>query len=100
MKPQPNGLRGFVSRIFAPATKFVKLDSPYNRLTKGASGKYEGAVVKLVGMMIGLNAPGLPGGRQFPVKAVQGSCVVARTMPGRMLPTGEPTPGKASACPK
>jgi hypothetical protein len=34
------------------------------------------------------------------VKAVAGNVVVARTMPGKMLPTGEPTPGKLSAGPK
>jgi hypothetical protein len=33
-------------------------------------------------------------------KAVAGKVVVARTMPGRMLPAGDPTPGKAPAAPK
>src|SRR5258708_38034096 len=50
--------------------------------------------------MIGLSEPGLPGGRQLPVSAVQGSWAVASTMPGRILPTGEPTPGNLSAAPK
>src|SRR5712692_6560960 len=97
MIPTPKGLLGEVNRILAPPTKLVKLDCPYNRLTKGASGKYEGATVKLVGTTIGFNEPGLPGGRQFPVNCVQGRTVVAKTTPGRMLPTGEPMPGKALA---
>src|SRR5712691_11499414 len=97
MMPTPKGLLGEVNRILAPPTKLVKLDCPYNRLTKGASGKYVGDVVKLVGTTIGFNEPGLPGGRQLPVKAVQGNCAVASTMPGKILPTGDPIPGKALA---
>src|SRR6266581_1257003 len=96
----PSGLRGPVSLHFAPTTKLVKLDSPYSRFTKGASGKYDGDVVHVTGTTIGLRGPGEPGGEQPPVRAVQGKIVVARTMPGRMLPTGEPTPGKLSAWPK
>src|SRR5947209_7659552 len=53
----------------------------------GASGKYDGATVKLVGTTIGF------------VSKVAGSVLVASTTPGRMLPTGEPTPGKVSAAP-
>src|SRR3954470_3773080 len=59
----------------------------------GASGRYEGAVVKETGTVIGVIECGEPGGRQLPVKAVQGSCVVASTTPGSMPPTGEPMPG-------
>ena|SRR5947209_5281004 len=55
---------------------------------KGASGKYDGSVVKETGTVIG------------PVKAVLGNTVVAKTTPGRMLPTGEPMPGKKAAVPK
>src|SRR5438132_1032295 len=33
------------------------------------------------------------------VRAVAGRTVVAKTIPGRMLPTGEPKPGKLSAAP-
>src|SRR5262249_892638 len=46
------------------------------------------AVVKLVGTTIG-----------FEVK-VAGSTLVASTIPGRILPTGEPMPGQRSAVPK
>src|SRR5712692_3409466 len=97
MMPTPKGLLGEVNRILAPPTKLVKLDCPYNRLTKGASGKYAGDVVKLVGMTIGLNGPGLPGGRQLPVNAVHGIIAVASTTPGKILPTGDPIPGKTLA---
>src|SRR2546427_11445917 len=100
MNPIPSALFGAVSRIFAPNTKFVKLDSPYNRFTNGASGKYVGASVNTVGTVIGSSGPGLPGGRQLPVNAVHGSSVVASTIPGNMLPTGDPIPGKMEACPK
>src|SRR5215472_11894015 len=99
MKPKPRGLCGPVRRHLAPATILLTLDSPYRRLTNGASGRYEGATVNRVGTTIGLFEPGAPGGRQFPVSAVQGRTAVASTMPGRMLPTGEPTPGKAPAGP-
>src|SRR2546421_5201154 len=54
----------------------------------GASGKYDGVTVKETGTSIGS------------VNAVGGSAVVASTMPGRMLPTGEPMPGKLPAAPK
>ena len=50
-------------------------------------------------MVIGLKGLGLPGGRQLPVRAVQGIWVVANTIPGRMLPTGEPMPGNNDAAP-
>src|ERR1043166_9080596 len=100
MKPKPKALRGFVKRIFAPPTKLVKLDSPYNRPIKGASGKYAGITVNVSGTTIGFRGSGEPGGRQLPVSAVQGRICVARTTPGKMLPTGEPTPGKAPAAPK
>src|SRR6185369_8158448 len=65
-----------------------KLDSPYRRLMNGASGKYAGATVNVVGTVIGR------------VRAVAGRVVVASTTPGRMLPTGEPMPGKFDALPK
>src|SRR5437762_1423984 len=88
MRPAPSGLFGPVKRIFAPTTKLVKLLSPYRRFTNGASGKYDGEIVNVSGMVIGS------------VKAVAGSVVVANTTPGRMPPTGEPIPGKLSAGPK
>src|SRR3954464_6378522 len=50
--------------------------------------------------MIGFCVVGRPGGRQLPVSAVHGRTVVASTMPGRILPTGEPTPGNTPAAPK
>src|ERR1044072_7454958 len=84
----PSGLFGPVKRIFAPRTKLSKLLCPYRRFTNGASGRYVGATVNVVGTVIGS------------VRAVAGSWVVARTIPGRMLPTGEPIPGKLSAGPK
>src|ERR1043165_9834812 len=100
MKPKPKGFLGPVIRHLAPATMLPTLDSPYRRLTNGASGKYDGAVVKVTGTTIGFSGSGEPGGRQFPVNAVQGSVAVANTIPGKMLPTGEPTPGKVPAGPK
>src|ERR1700741_1917232 len=66
----------------------LKLLSPYRRLTKGASGKYDGATVNVSGIVMGS------------VSAVAGSVVVARTTPGKIPPTGEPIPGKVSAGPK
>src|SRR5205807_2099524 len=54
----------------------------------GASGRYEGAMVNVVGTSIGR------------VSAVAGRIVVASTIPGRILPTTEPMPGKLSAAPK
>src|SRR5437899_298170 len=57
-------------------------------------------MVKVAGTVIGLSEPGEPGGRQFPVRAVHGSVVVASTMPGRIPPTTEPMPGKLPAAPK
>src|SRR5438105_2632113 len=48
---------------------------------------------------MGLCVVGRPGGAQPPVNAVQGSTAVARTIPGRILPTGDPTPGNLSAAP-
>jgi len=56
-------------------------------LTNGASARYVGATVNVVGTRIGS------------VNAVAGNTVVASTMPGRILPTGEPIPGKLSAEP-
>src|ERR1043165_7038120 len=88
MRPKPKAFFGPVILHFAPTTKFVKLDSPYNRLTKGASGKYEGATVKVTGTTIAA------------VCAVAGTTVQARTMPGKIPPTVEPTPGKLPAAPK
>src|SRR5215213_4719678 len=88
MRPTPSGLFGPVKRILAPNTRFVKLLSPKRRFTNGASGRYVGVVVNVSGTVIGS------------VKAVAGSVVVASTMPGRMLPAGEPIPGKLSAGPK
>src|SRR6185503_5828281 len=67
---------------------------------KGASGRYDGAIVKVVGTMNGDCEFAFTGGLQFPVKAVHGNTVVASTMPGRMLPTTEPMPGKFEAVPK
>ena len=72
----------------APATKFVKLDSPYIRFTKGASGKYAGEIV---------NTPGTVMLRCVRVMAVW---FVESTIPGRILPTTEPMPGKFDAAPK
>src|SRR5213593_1819408 len=88
MNPIPSALFGAVSRIFAPNTKFVKLDSPYNRFTNGASGKYVGAIVKRRGTVNVLNV------------RFGGIVRVDRTTPGRILPTGDPIPGKMEACPK
>ena len=51
----------------------------------GASGKYDGAIVNVEGIVIGS------------VNAVAGNTVVASTMPGRMLPAGEPKPGNEAA---
>src|SRR6185369_13780292 len=87
MMPTPSGLFGPVKRHFAPNTRLLKLLSPYRRLMNGASGKYDGATVNVSGIVIGR------------VSAVAGSTVVANTTPGRMPPTGEPTPGKLSAEP-
>src|SRR6185436_11244188 len=81
----PSGLFGPVRRIFAPTTKLFQLLSPYRRFTKGASGRYAGAIVKVVGTVIG----------RF--NAVAGSVCVASTTPGRSPPTVEPIPGKLSA---
>ena len=36
----------------------------------------------------------------MPVSAVHGNAAVANTIPGRILPTGEPMPGKNAALPK
>src|ERR1043166_3635873 len=88
MSPTPSGLFGPVNRHFAPTTKVLNELSPYNRLTNGASGKYVGVVVNVNGTVIGK------------VSAVAGSVVVAKTTPGRILPAGEPMPGKLSAVPK
>src|ERR1043165_7976792 len=88
MIPTPSGLFGPVKRIFAPNTRLLKLLSPYRRFTNGASGRYVGVVVNVSGIVIGS------------VRAVAGSTVVARTTPGRILPAGEPMPGKLSAGPK
>ncbi len=63
----------------------------------GASGRYDGAIVNVVGTVMGLWEVGLPGGWQFPVNAVQGSAVVASTIPGRILPNGDPIPGNELA---
>src|SRR5690242_6186125 len=87
MIPTPSGLFGPVKRILAPNTRLLKLLSPYRRFTNGASGRYVGATVNVSGTVIGS------------VKAVAGSWVVASTTTGRMLPTGEPMPGKLSAGP-
>src|SRR5205807_9151735 len=54
----------------------------------GASGRYEGSMVNVVGTVIGR------------VSAVAGSTVVASTIPGGILPTTEPMPGILSAAPK
>ena|SRR5205085_8869986 len=54
----------------------------------GASGKYEGAMVNVAGTSCAR------------VVNVAGTTVVVSTMPGRMLPTGEPMPGKKPAAPK
>src|SRR6185436_20596029 len=67
---------------------------------KGASGKYDGAIVNVVGTITCDCGLAFAGGLQFPVRAVHGSIVVANTMPGSMLPTGEPIPGKFDAVPK
>src|SRR4029079_7052233 len=88
MSATPSGLFGPVKRILAPNTTLLKLLSPYKRDTNGASGQYLGATVNVSGTVIGF------------VRAVAGSVVVASTTPGRMPPTGEPTPGKLSAGPK
>src|SRR5919197_4481458 len=55
---------------------------------KGASGRYAGWVVNETGTVIGR------------VSAVAGRTPVASTTPGRMLPPGEPMPGKFDAAPK
>src|SRR6266545_3772507 len=88
MMPHPKASFGPLSLIFAPKMWLVKLDSPYNRLMKGASGKYAGEIVKSAGTVIRLNVK------------VAGSVVVESTIPGRMLPTTEPIPGKFDAAPK
>src|SRR6266550_4830273 len=86
MKPTTNAEFGAVNRIFAPATKLLKLDSPYSRLINGASGKYDGAIVARLGTTIALNCGGT------------GACTrVVKTIPGRMIPTGDPMPGKNDA---
>src|SRR5688572_14893633 len=66
----------------------VKLDSPYSRFTNGASGKYAGATVNTSATVSVLNV-------EF-----GGMVRVASTMPGRMLPTVDPIPGKFDAAPK
>src|SRR5215510_2197632 len=53
-----------------------------------------------MGTTSGFSGSGEPGGRQLPVNAVQGETAVASTTPGRILPAGDPTPGKAPAAPK
>src|SRR6266545_5152845 len=55
---------------------------------KGASGKYAGEMVNVAGTVIGS------------VVAVAGTTRVESTIPGRMLPTTEPIPGKFDAAPK
>src|SRR6266550_2688702 len=85
MKPTTNAEFGAVNRIFAPATKLLKLDSPYSLFMNGASGKYEGAIVERRGATIAR------------VVAVGGITCVVSTTPGRMLPTGDPMPGKNDA---
>src|SRR6266550_1353329 len=85
MKPTTNAEFGAVNRIFAPATKLLKLDSPYSLFMNGASGKYEGAIVERRGATIAR------------VVAVGGITCVVSTTPGRMLPTGDPIPGKNDA---
>src|SRR6267142_4912289 len=54
----------------------------------GASGKYAGATVKVAGTVIAS------------VVAVGGTTRVDSTIPGRMLPTVDPIPGKFDAAPK
>src|ERR1051325_2343050 len=54
----------------------------------GASGKYAGAIVNKSGTVIAWNV------------RFGGITRVVNTMPGRMLPTGEPIPGKFDAAPK
>src|SRR5437868_5380444 len=54
----------------------------------GASGKYDGATVNVAGMICAR------------VVSVAGTVVVVRMMPGKILPTGEPMPGKKPAAPK
>src|SRR6266496_115960 len=88
MMPQPKAEFGPLSLIFAPTTWSVKLDSPYSRLMNGASGKYAGEMVNVAGTVIGS------------VVAVAGTTRVESTIPGRMLPTTEPMPGKFDAAPK
>src|SRR5687768_10344191 len=66
----------------------VKLDSPYSRLINGASGKYDGNIEKVSGTVSGLNV------------RFAGITRVANTIPGKMLPTTEPIPGKFDAAPK
>src|SRR5215510_16494893 len=53
-----------------------------------------------MGTTSGFSGSGEPGGRQLPVNAVQGETAVASTTPGRILPAGDPTPGKAPPAPK
>src|SRR5216683_5985722 len=100
MRPKPSALLGLVMRHLAPATNVLNDDWPYKRLMNGASGRYEGAIVKVTGTTIGFNGAGLPGGRQLPVNAVHGSVAVASTKPGSMPPTTDPMPGKLLAAPK
>src|SRR5258705_11692426 len=57
-------------------------------------------MVNVVGTITCDSGDAFAGGRQFPVNAVQGSTAVAKTIPGRMLPTGDPIPGKFDADPK
>src|SRR5882762_2618152 len=54
----------------------------------GASGRYAGAIVKVLATVSVLNV------------AFGGIVRVVSTMPGRMLPTAEPMPGKLDAAPK
>ena len=51
-------------------------------MINGASGRYDGSVVKETGTVIGK------------VRAVGGNVAVAKTTPGSMPPTGEPMSGK------
>src|SRR5918993_1938589 len=88
MRVRPNGLFGPVNRILAPIVMSVKLDSPYNRLMNGASVKYAGATVNVSGSINGLSV------------GFAGIVLVASTIPGNILPAGDPIPGKCDADPK
>ena len=79
---------GPVNLIFAPTVMSVKLESPYKRLMNGASGKYAGAVVNVSETVRTLNV------------RFAGIVRVASTIPGKMLPIGDPMPGKWEEEPK